>query len=278
LEEFERGIDDIMPDCESFREQRFKFWREAWVAARFTRLTANVSAKLRLTPDSADWGDFELQDEGGRHVYEIAEALDPTMPPAFKRLRAEGTNILHESEHAASGEMARATIPDLITKKAGKNYPAGTGLLIYVNLWTYFSQNDLPQLVPKIAHGFRSIWILDSKGASQIFPEVRVAANLQPRDAKGRAQWTKSTSGAWPICWEGMRRRSCFPASRRADALLGRAIQTASLNGCQANAPRRFSGKAAGRRGIELAREAALQAPVFRMTCYHPPASAKPLS
>lgn len=169
LDEFELAVEQSKPEFEVLRNQQSKFWREAWVATRFARATAEGHVKLRLAPDSAPCGDFQLEDRKGLRVYEIAEALDPSMPPAWKQLRAENKTLLHESDDASSGALMRATVPALIAQKASKGYPAGTGLIIYLNLRGGRSRTELEALVPKTDYQFDSIWILTSGGPVRIF-------------------------------------------------------------------------------------------------------------
>jgi hypothetical protein len=171
LDDFEEAIDKACPEEDRLRSNQFKFWREAWVAANFARRTGQTGVRLRLTADSSPQGDFELETADGRtHGYEIAEALDPSMPPALIKLRAAGGTVLQESEKSVSGALARSEIPRLIAQKAEKAYPARTGLIIYVNLWTDFERAGMAGLVPAEGRKFSSIWLLTSGRALQMFP------------------------------------------------------------------------------------------------------------
>jgi len=169
--EFEDAIERTRPEESSLRSQEFKFWREAWVAAQFARISGQSDVRLKLTSDSSPEGDFQMEgSDGVARGFEIAEALDPTMPAALKKLREMGGSILRESDDSVSGARARAEIPRLIAQKAAKGYPVGTGLIIYVNLWTDFERVGTGGLVPTTTYQFASIWLLTLGKALRIFP------------------------------------------------------------------------------------------------------------
>lgn len=169
-EDFEQRINLCRPVDDEFRDQRFKFWREAWVAAEFVKRTTEPGTRiqLRLTPEGCPDGDFELDDGKGVQPFEIAEALDGAQRPIWKKLRGAGETILPESEDSVSGAMARKLIPELILKKAAKNYPDGTGLVIYVNLWVDFEREGFGGLVPATDYKFSGIWLLASGRAIKL--------------------------------------------------------------------------------------------------------------
>jgi hypothetical protein len=155
------------------RSNRFKFWREGWVGSRIVAW-AHPTATLRLTPESASWGDIEVKDGDSQCGYEIAEAVDAEMLIAFRK----GATRVDVSDHELCGDMTREWVPRLISMEAAKGYPPGTSLIIYLDMWDdedELPRNELPGLIPRTPHGFRSIWILNSggHGAWQIFPELQ---------------------------------------------------------------------------------------------------------
>ena len=172
FEDFKLGKEQHTPEEVNFRERRFKFWREAWVAVEFVERTivTKDKTKLRLTTEGSPAGDFELDDGDRIHNFEIAEATDPSMILAWKKMITAGGRVLPEAEESISGKLAREKIPALITKKSQKGYPPNTSLIIYLNLWTDFDRMGLHGLVPKVGHKFSAIWLLTSGRVERIFP------------------------------------------------------------------------------------------------------------
>jgi hypothetical protein len=156
------------------RDSDFKFWREAWVASRFSKFLQPLEG-IRLAPDSAAWGDFELMRSGSRAPYEIAEACDADAQPLLKTLRKRRA-VLRTSDEELSGDIARRLVTHLIRKKAARRYSAGTSLVLYLNLDDdELVADELPALVPDTEYKFRAISILysDGKSAHEIYPTLR---------------------------------------------------------------------------------------------------------
>lgn len=162
------GVRGLRRGCR-FRERSYKFWREAWVASLFITRTAPRWARtdIRLTPEGSPLGDFQI-DNGSIHTFEIAEVLDAVSQPIWKKMEAAGETVLPERADAVSGALAREKIPELIGQKSAKPYPPSTGLILYVNLWTWFETEDLHALVPLAPGPFSSIWLLASDKATDL--------------------------------------------------------------------------------------------------------------
>jgi hypothetical protein len=172
LAQFRKDVESLRPAIGDYRSRRYKFWREAWVAAEFAHRSGQSVVCLRLLPEDSPEGDFQiLGDDRVCRNFEVTEALDSSMPPALKNLRAAGGEIYHEQEDAVSGALARKQIRRLVELKAKKTcYPAGTTLVIYVNLWSDFDKAGPDGLLPETEIAFASIWLLADGLAIQIFP------------------------------------------------------------------------------------------------------------
>lgn len=168
LDQFTLALGEGVP--KNHRSNAQKYWREAWTGARFAKWV-RPSCELRLTADGSPLGDLEVRDASGSCGYEIAEALDAAGMAQHNR----GNTVVGVSEVELSGDMARSLIPRLINQKAGKGYPPGTSLILYLDVWDdELSLSELPGLVPE-SPGFPSIWLLNSGGSGvcQIHPTLK---------------------------------------------------------------------------------------------------------
>ncbi|MDA9405229.1 hypothetical protein XH79_41725 [Bradyrhizobium sp. CCBAU 45389] len=160
---FRLRVDQIvrpLPRHVFFGQAGLAFLRDAWIAARAA--TALSSDLVRLVP--ADRPDFEIHIDGQIQQFEATEADQDGRrrgdEPALAELSPDPVEKWRERFEAIP-----AALDQVVTKKIGKDYPPGVGLMIYVNLGCYsaFLDEGFPILqtgTAKAKDTFRSVFVM----------------------------------------------------------------------------------------------------------------------
>lgn len=143
-----------------FGQAGLAFLRDAWIAARAA--TALSSDLVRLV--SADRPDFEIQIDGEIQQFEATEADQEGRRRGDEHELAELTPDPAEKWRERF-EAIPAALDRVVTKKIGKDYPPGVGLMIYVNLGCYgaFLDEGFPILqsgTAKAKDKFRIVFVM----------------------------------------------------------------------------------------------------------------------
>lgn len=167
------GVTSQLGDRDFFNQPGLEFVREAWIGGQFGEVRRAESVRL-LTDDRPD---LALRFADGRvETYELVEADVPRKRgDEYKRAELQGARV---SDGPASAWATATDALDAITKAAKKKaeraetlqksnmpYPAGTSLLIYLNLSEYGAhqreiESTFGAAVTPARKWFPSIWIL----------------------------------------------------------------------------------------------------------------------
>jgi hypothetical protein len=138
------------------------FLREAIVAADFGAVRG--ASLIRLVPEAEQCPDYEL--------------IFPDRTERFEQIEADEEGRKKGQEYEKQSRMPKHTVFDIVLPsreavieivgraacKKAKPYPAGTQLLIYLNLFRFPSDDDLlasfPDAVSKARPFFSAIWIV----------------------------------------------------------------------------------------------------------------------
>lgn len=176
----ERVIDQL-GDSDFFNQAGLEFVREAWIAGQFGEMRKAESVRLL----SEERPDLALRFRDGREErYELVEA-DIARKRGDEYQRAETENV-RISDGPASKWATATQVFEATTKAAEKKaeraenlqrsgtpYPAGTSLLIYLNVSEYGShereiESTFCAAVIAARKWFSSIWILWKAQAYQV--------------------------------------------------------------------------------------------------------------
>lgn len=140
VDAFCRRVDEIvrpLPRPIFFGQAGLAFLRDAWIAGRVG--TALSSDLIRLSPTERP--DFELQMNGLIQQFEATEADRDGRRRGEERdcpeLQPDPVEQWRERFEAIPAALDR-----VVTKKVAKPYPAGVGLVIYLNLGCYGAYLD----------------------------------------------------------------------------------------------------------------------------------------
>ena len=176
----ERVIDQL-GDSDFFNQAGLEFVRDAWIAGQFGEMRKAESVRLL----SEERPDLALRFSDGREErYELVEAGIPRKR-GDEYQRAETENVRNSDGPAskwATATQALEAITKAAEKKAeraenlqrsGTPYPAGTSLLIYLNVSEYGShereiESTFCAAVNTARKWFSSIWILWKAQAYQV--------------------------------------------------------------------------------------------------------------
>lgn len=159
-----------MGSTDFFNQPGVTFLRDAWAAAKFGRL--RDAQQVRLVSEQDQWPDFEIQLDNSVERFEFVEALRQRKRAneyreAERRL-ATGESAARQDpveEWYARAKEALPAVREAAQKKAAKRYPAGAGLLVYLNIneWgvcqTQIEAGFAEAAAPALAR-FASTWIL----------------------------------------------------------------------------------------------------------------------
>lgn len=145
-----------------FNKGGLSFIREAMIAADFAAVRSALL--VRLVPASEERPDFELVFPDRIERFELVEAdrAGRRRGQEYKLLAQQPTGYVHHIG-ALSQEETVEVVRTAACKKA-KIYPAGTRLLIYLNLPCFPSDEHLrasfPEVVAEAQPYFDAIWII----------------------------------------------------------------------------------------------------------------------
>ena len=168
---FEREIrnhPDGQNSADVFNDTQKKWILDAELAAQFA--VATHARRVRLVPQPLERPDFEMLLRNGQLMrVEATEAMmeGRRRGDEYRAAKAAGYPISHDpgecwgTRRAAIAERVKC----VAAKKAAKDYPPGTSLLIYVNItthgrWRAEIENEIVESTRIARERFLSIWVL----------------------------------------------------------------------------------------------------------------------
>lgn len=148
-------------------DQPGSVFRDAYVAARCA--TALKADGVRL---GADPPDFELRYAGRIERYEVAEVIAPgrRRGDELKADRLLPPEQRNRAQHIPQSQWTPAAsaleeITRVVGRKVSNDYPAGTSLVLYLNIWpvageTAYRRGVADAVAPALA-AFKEVWVLD---------------------------------------------------------------------------------------------------------------------
>ncbi|MFK5980372.1 MAG: hypothetical protein QM488_15935 [Rhizobiaceae bacterium] len=174
------NVMDKMCSDHLFNQSGVGFLMEAFAAAEFAIYRSANHVQLM----SEDRPDFELRVNNKVEKWELTEGDIPGRKRGLEYRIPKSEKFQFEDDRVEDWHVRADQVPEILracaTKKAGKNYPQGTRLLIYLNISVYgINQKEIEDCMAEATSpakvAFQEVWVLWNREGYRLWVEGELA-------------------------------------------------------------------------------------------------------